>query len=209
MIKEVGSCAEDGGFAGNETVNLKGNGMNKRTKNRLKKIQAVVFDVDGVLTDGGIIIGSDGTEYKKFNVKDGSGISMLRHSGIKTGIISGRYSKTIEIRAKELKIDAVYQDVILKAGAYQKLKKRFGLNDEEICFMGDDVIDLQVFGLCGFSFAPSDAVSAVKKRADYVCAMPGGCGCVREACEMVLEAKGILKEASERYLKHEKGIKKV
>lgn len=200
-------CGNDAARAGGYADRKKGK-MKKGIKDRLNKIKAVVFDVDGVLTDGGIIIGSDGTEYKKFNVKDGSGISMLRHSGIKTGIISGRYSKTIERRAQELKIDAVYQDVILKAGAYRKFKKKFGLKDEEICFVGDDVIDLQVFNLCGFSFAPYDAVEVVKKKADYVCRLPGGGGCVREVCEMVLEARGILKEALERYLKHEKGIKK-
>lgn len=183
--------------------------MKKSFLKRLSKIKAVVFDVDGVLTDGGIIIGSDGTEYKKFNVKDGSGISMLRHSGIKTAIISGRYSRVITLRAKELKFDAVYQDVILKAGAYQKLKRKLGLNDEEICYVGDDIIDLQVFNLCGFSFAPADAVPAVRLGADYVCSKNGGQGCVREVCELVLEGRGILKEASERYLKHEKGIKKV
>jgi 3-deoxy-D-manno-octulosonate 8-phosphate phosphatase (KDO 8-P phosphatase) len=171
---------------------------------KLKKIKLIVLDVDGVLTDGGIIIGSDGTEYKFFNVKDGSGISLARHVGIKFAIISGRFSRVIGLRAKELKIEAVYQDVMVKAESYEELKKKFGFDDGEICFMGDEIIDIPVFKKCGFSAAPADAVHEVKKAADYVCKKNGGRGCVREVIDMILKTQGTWGRAVDRYLRHEK-----
>ena len=107
--------------------------MQAKISAKLRKIKCFVLDVDGVLTDGGIIIGSNGTEYKKFDVKDGSGIALARHVGMKFAIISGRYSKVIQIRATELKIDAVYQNILVKIDAYNNIKDKFCLKDEEIC----------------------------------------------------------------------------
>jgi 3-deoxy-D-manno-octulosonate 8-phosphate phosphatase (KDO 8-P phosphatase) len=173
---------------------------------QLKKIKLMVLDVDGVLTDGGIIIGSDGTEYKNFNVKDGSGISLARHVGIKFAIISGRFSRVITLRAKELKIEAVYQDIMVKAESYEKLKKKFGLKDEEICYVGDEIIDIPVFEKCGFSAAPADAVAEVKRAADFVCRKKGGRGCVREVIDMMLKEQGLWQTAVNRYLRHEKPV---
>ena len=121
---------------------------------KLKKIKLFVLDVDGVMTDGSIILGSDGTEYKAFNVKDGSGISIARYAGMKFAILSGRYSKVIDTRAEELKIDAVYQNVLIKAEVYEDIKDKFCLKDEEICFVGDEIIDIPVMNKCGFSSAP-------------------------------------------------------
>jgi 3-deoxy-D-manno-octulosonate 8-phosphate phosphatase (KDO 8-P phosphatase) len=173
-------------------------------KAKLKRIKLIALDVDGVLTDGSIIIGSDGTEYKSFNVKDGSGISLARHVGMKFAIISGRYSKTITLRAAELKIEAVYQDIMEKLGPYEDLKKDLSLKDADICFIGDEIIDLPVFEKCGFSAAPADAVAAVKSAADYVCKKDGGKGCVREVIDMVLSAQGLTQKAKNRYLRYEK-----
>lgn len=178
--------------------------MKKKPAGVLKRIKLIVLDVDGVLTDGGIIIGSDGTEYKAFSVKDGSGISLARHAGIKFAIISGRYSKVIDLRAKELKIDEVYQDVMVKAEAYEDLKKKFGLADAEICFIGDEIIDIPVFKKCGFSAAPADAVEEAGRAADYICKKKGGRGCVREVTDMILKAQGKWDGAVDRYLSHEK-----
>jgi 3-deoxy-D-manno-octulosonate 8-phosphate phosphatase (KDO 8-P phosphatase) len=180
--------------------------MARPAASKLKKIKLIALDVDGVMTDGGIIIGSDGTEYKRFDVKDGSGIALARHVGKKIAVISGRYSKVIELRAAELKIDAVYQHVIVKMEAYEELKEKFGLKDEEICFIGDEIIDMPVMEKCGFSSAPADAVAEAKKSADYICVSKGGCGCVRETIELVLKAQGLWDKAIARYLRYEKPI---
>ena len=180
--------------------------MNAKTAAKLKKIKLVALDVDGVLTDGGIIINSDGTETKKFDVKDGSGISLARHVGMKFAVISGRFSEVISIRAKELKIADVYQDVIEKLNAYNDLKEKHCLKDDEICFIGDEIIDLPVFEKCGFSAAPADAVDEVRKAADYVCKKPGGRGCVREVLNMILKTQGLWQKAVNRYLRYEKPV---
>ncbi len=173
-------------------------------KTKLKRIKLIILDVDGVLTDGSIIIGSDKTEYKAFNVKDGSGISLAGHVGMKFAIISGRFSEVITLRAAELKIEAVYQDIMEKLGPYEELKRDLGLKDGDICFIGDEIIDLPVFEKCGFSAAPADAVADVKKAADYACKKDGGKGCVREVSDMVLTAQGLTQKAKNRYLRHEK-----
>jgi 3-deoxy-D-manno-octulosonate 8-phosphate phosphatase (KDO 8-P phosphatase) len=178
--------------------------MAKLSNAALKKIKFVMLDVDGVLTDGSIIIGSDGTEYKNFSVKDGTGITLGRCAGLKFGIISGRYSKVIELRAKELKCDALYQDVMVKIEAYEDFKKKSGYKDEEICFVGDEIIDIPVMEKCGFSAAPRDSVKEAIKAADYICKMDGGKGAVREVIELILCAQGLGQKAINRYLRHEK-----
>jgi 3-deoxy-D-manno-octulosonate 8-phosphate phosphatase (KDO 8-P phosphatase) len=171
---------------------------------KLKKIKFVMLDVDGVLTDGGIIIGSDSTEYKQFDVKDGTGMALGRYAGLRFGIMSGRYSRVIELRAKELKCEKVYQHVLVKLEAYEQFKKDFSLSDEEICFVGDEIIDVPVMEKCGFSAAPHDSVAEAKKAADYVCAAGGGRGAVREVIELILKARGLWQKAVDRYLRHEK-----
>jgi 3-deoxy-D-manno-octulosonate 8-phosphate phosphatase (KDO 8-P phosphatase) len=178
--------------------------MAKVPVNILKKIKCVVLDVDGVLTDGRIIIGSDGTEYKNFSVKDGTAVALGRYAGLHFCIISGRYSKVIEYRAKELKFEAVYQHVHVKLEAYEKFRAQRSLKDEEICFMGDELIDIPVMKKCGFSAAPADSAAEAKKAADYVCSSGGGQGAVREVIEMILKAQGLWQKAADRYLRHEK-----
>ncbi|HRU39577.1 MAG TPA: HAD hydrolase family protein [Candidatus Goldiibacteriota bacterium] len=178
--------------------------MNRKTADVLKKVRMVCVDVDGVLTDGGIIIASDGSELKRFDVKDGTGISLGHYGGLEFSIISGRYSKVIDIRAKELKIRTVYQGAVEKISAYEDLKKKTGFKDGEICYIGDEIIDLPVFEKCAFSAAPSDAVPEVKKAADYVCKKPGGKGCVREVIDIILKASGRWEKAVSGYLRYEK-----
>lgn len=177
--------------------------MEKFKKNKLKKIKYVFLDVDGVLTDGKIIVGSDNTEYKNFDVKDGVAIFIAQNMGINFAILSGRYSEVINIRARELKINIVYQDLKKKIDAYEEIKRNYKIKDEEICFFGDDLIDIPPMKKCGFSVAPSDACAEVKEISDYVCKNKGGDGCVREFIEILLKAKGIWEKSITWYINRE------
>ena len=159
-------------------------------KDALKKIKCVAMDVDGVLTDGRIIIDSKGVETKNFDVQDGFGIVFLKKCGIKTAILSARKSGVIAHRAKDLKIDKVYVGVCPKLSAYERMLKEFKVLDEEVCFIGDDLADLGVMYRCGVSVAVANAVSEVKQIADYVTVRQGGRGAVREVVELILQAQG-------------------
>jgi 3-deoxy-D-manno-octulosonate 8-phosphate phosphatase (KDO 8-P phosphatase) len=164
--------------------------MTKKTHSvMLKKIKLLLLDVDGVLTDGGIYYSNSGDEYKKFNIQDGYGITKLRRSGINVGIITGRISNLVARRAEELGITEIYQNLEDKLVAYDSIKKKFNLKDEDIAYIGDDEFDLPVLDLVGFSAAPMDAVPAVKKQVHYVCKRSGGDGAVREVIEMILQNK--------------------
>jgi 3-deoxy-D-manno-octulosonate 8-phosphate phosphatase (KDO 8-P phosphatase) len=156
----------------------------------LKKIKVVAMDVDGVLTDGRIIIDSKGVETKNFDVQDGFGIVFLKKCGIKTAILSARKSKVVTHRAKDLKIDKVYMGACPKLNAYESMLKEFKVLDEEVCFIGDDLADLGVMYRCGVSVAVANAVSEVKQIADYVTVRQGGRGAVREIVELILQAQG-------------------
>jgi 3-deoxy-D-manno-octulosonate 8-phosphate phosphatase (KDO 8-P phosphatase) len=175
--------------------------MRKKLFNKLKKIKLIIFDVDGVLTDGRIIIGSNNTEYKNFNVRDGTGVTLGRYAGLEFAIISGRYSKTISIRAKELGIKYVFQNVVEKIKAYEKLKKKVKLNDDEICFIGDEIIDIPIMEKCGFSAAPKDCTEEIKICADYICKHKGGEGCAREVIELIIKARGLWNKTISIYLR--------
>jgi len=156
----------------------------------LKKIKVFAMDVDGVLTDGRIIIDSNGVETKNFDVQDGFGIVFLRKCGIKTAIISARESGVVAHRARDLQIDKVYVGVYPKLSAYENMLKEFNVRDEEVCFIGDDLADLCVMRRCGVSVAVANAVFEVKQIADHVTVKQGGRGAVRETIEMILRAKG-------------------
>jgi 3-deoxy-D-manno-octulosonate 8-phosphate phosphatase (KDO 8-P phosphatase) len=156
----------------------------------LKKIKTVVMDVDGVLTDGRIIMDSNGVETKNFDVQDGFGIVFLKKCGLKTAIISARESGVTALRAHDLKIDKTYVGVYPKLRAYESLLKEFNVRDEEVCFIGDDVADLQIMRRCGLAAAPANAVFEVKQIAHYVSAKKGGAGAVREIIELILKAQG-------------------
>jgi 3-deoxy-D-manno-octulosonate 8-phosphate phosphatase (KDO 8-P phosphatase) len=159
-------------------------------KEALKKIKAVAMDVDGVLTDGRIIIDSNGVETKNFDVQDGFGIVFLKKCGIKTAIISARESGVVAHRAKDLKIDKFYVGVYPKLSAYEDMLDEFKVLDEEVCFIGDDLADLSVMRRCGVSVAVANAVFEIKQIADYVTNREGGRGAVREVVEMILQAQG-------------------
>ena len=157
---------------------------------RAKKIQLVIFDVDGVLSDGGIYTGAEGELCKRFFCRDGLGISLARKNGLKTAIITGRKSPQVEQRGRELKIDAIWQGCMDKRDAYREAKEKFGRKDEEIAYVGDDLIDLPVMVQVGLSAAVADAVPEVRKHAHLVSGFPGGRGAVREILEFILKAQG-------------------
>lgn len=159
-------------------------------KDALKKIRVVAMDVDGVLTDGRIIMDSNGVETKNFDVQDGLGIVFLKKCGIKTAIISARESGVVAHRARDLKIDKTWVGVYPKIGAYERMLQEFNVTDEQVCFIGDDVADLCIMRRCGFSIAPSNAVFEVKQIAHHVTVKQGGRGAVREAIELILKAQG-------------------
>jgi 3-deoxy-D-manno-octulosonate 8-phosphate phosphatase (KDO 8-P phosphatase) len=156
-------------------------------KSRLHKIRLLLLDVDGVMTDGGIYLSESGDEFKKFNIHDGYGIRKFRRAGYKVGIITGRISKIVTKRAEELGITEVHQNLENKLEAYDRIKAKWKLSDEEIAYIGDDEFDLSVLERVGFSAAPSDAVPGVKKRVHYICTLSGGNGAVREVIDLILQ----------------------
>ena len=152
----------------------------------------IILDVDGVLTDGKIIFGSDGKEYRNFDAHDGYGITRARSLGMKFAVISGKSSKATEYRINRLGIKDLYQNHMDKVSVYRKLKTKYRLQDNEVCYMGDDEFDLPLLNLVGVSAAPNDAVPRVRKHVDYVTKNVGGSGAVRELVDLVLEAKRLL-----------------
>ncbi|MGD9486705.1 MAG: KdsC family phosphatase [Calditrichaceae bacterium] len=156
-------------------------------KSKLVKITMILMDVDGVLTDGGIIYTSNGDELKIFNVQDGMGITLAKMGGLKTGIITGRNSELVRRRAEELKFDIISQGSFDKLGPYMDIKKQFNLKDEEICYIGDDILDLSILNRVGFSVAVSNARDEVKASCDYITDAPGGRGAVREVIDKILK----------------------
>jgi 3-deoxy-D-manno-octulosonate 8-phosphate phosphatase (KDO 8-P phosphatase) len=159
-----------------------------------KKIRLLVLDVDGVLTDGSIILDNDGNELKAFHVRDGHGLKMLGESGINVAIITGRSSKVVARRAAELGITDVYQGCHNKAQAYEKLLEKFGLKDSEVAYVGDDVVDIPILKRVGLPVAVADAVDEARKHALLVTKNRGGRGAVREVTDLLLRATGRWKE---------------
>ena len=157
---------------------------------RAKHIRLVIFDVDGVLTDGKLYLADDGQEYKAFYSLDGHGMKMLKRSGVELAIITGRTSKLVPHRAKNLGIIHLYQGVENKVEAYQHLLETLQLAPEAAAYMGDDVVDLPVMRRCGLSLCVPDAPQLVKQHAHYTTKLPGGQGAVREICDMIMHAQG-------------------
>lgn len=163
-------------------------------------IRLIVFDVDGVLTDGSLFIGDDGQEYKAFHSKDGHGMVMLRESGVEIAIITGRTSEVVRIRMESLGIRHVYQGKRLKLPAYRELKRSTGLSDQQIAYVGDDVVDLPVMTKVGLAIAVQDAHPLAKQHAHWVTPSGGGRGAAREVCELIMDAQGTLQPALQAYL---------
>lgn len=168
---------------------------------RAKLIRLVAFDVDGVMTDGGLYLSDSGEEFKRFNSLDGHGLKMLRATGVEAAIITGRTSRCVEARAKNLGITHVFQGVENKLEAMIALLDRLKLSRDAAAYMGDDVVDLTVMRHVGLSISVPDAPQLVREHSDYVTQRSGGHGAVREACELIMSAQGTLEAQLAPYLK--------
>ena len=168
--------------------------------NKLKRIKLLLLDVDGVLTDGSIIYNDNGTETKIFNVKDGLGIRLLMEAGIKVGIVTGRSSKTLYHRCKNLGISLIFDGVHEKTSVLELISEQTGLHAEEIAFVGDDLLDLPLLKSVGLSIAVANAHETVIENVDMVTSKKGGDGAVREVCEAILKAQGLWNNIIKRYL---------
>lgn len=167
---------------------------------RAQQTRLVIFDVDGVLTDGSLYLGDDGQEYKAFNSRDGHGMKMLQHTGVTLAIITGRSSEVVRIRMESLGIAHVYQGQRDKLPAYEEIKGVLDLQDEQIAYVGDDVVDLPIMRRVGLSVAVADAHPLVKRHAHWQTQSPGGRGAGRDVCELIMEAQGTLSEMMAPYL---------
>jgi 3-deoxy-D-manno-octulosonate 8-phosphate phosphatase (KDO 8-P phosphatase) len=152
-------------------------------------IKLLLLDVDGVLTDGTVVVQSDGSESKPFAIRDGIALVWAQRVGLKVGILSARNSPTTTHRAAQLGITLIHQGVSSKADAYERILTDERLTDDEVAYMGDDIVDLAVLARVGLSTAPADAVAEVRSRVDWVSTTGGGRGAVREMVEMVLRAQ--------------------
>ncbi|RRQ21226.1 3-deoxy-manno-octulosonate-8-phosphatase KdsC [Thiohalobacter thiocyanaticus] len=163
-------------------------------------IKLVIFDVDGVLTDGSLFYGDDGQEYKAFNSRDGHGIKMLKKYDVEIGIITGRTSQVVEHRVRNLGITHVYQGQLDKLPAFEELIARLDVNPEQCAYVGDDVVDLPIMSRVGLAIAVQDAHPFVKKHAHWITPSGGGRGAARDVCELLIEARGKLEQELESYL---------
>jgi 3-deoxy-D-manno-octulosonate 8-phosphate phosphatase (KDO 8-P phosphatase) len=171
--------------------------------NLVQKIQPVrlfLMDVDGTLSDGRLHYNAEWIESKAFDVRDGFGIWLLHYLGIKTGIVTGRLSRIVEERARELEIPFVFQGRFSKDGVLDEIQNQHDFGDEEVAFIGDDLFDLPLLTRVGFSAAPADAHPEVRKRVDFVSQWNGGRGAVREVCELIIKAKGQWKSVLQMFL---------
>jgi 3-deoxy-D-manno-octulosonate 8-phosphate phosphatase (KDO 8-P phosphatase) len=166
------------------------NQMTKKQKTSLADIQLLVMDVDGVLTDGTVMINGDGSEGKFFNLLDGHGIRMWQRAGLKAAFLSGRFSEATKYRAEQLEVDYCVQDCFEKLSALKKLLEQVGLSADRTAYIGDDLPDLPVIRYVGFGAAVANAVDEVKEEANYITTRRGGDGAVREVIEYILKNTG-------------------
>lgn len=166
---------------------------------KIGAIRVLMLDVDGVLTDGRIIMDDGGRETKHFDVKDGHGLKMLMRCGIAVVLITGRKSEVVSHRARDLGITEVHQSIWDKAGLFESLVARMNLRPEEVAYIGDDVVDIPLFRRVGFAVAVRDAVPEAKKAAHYVTRKRGGRGAVREVCEIIMKAQNHWAEVAGKY----------
>ncbi len=167
---------------------------------RASRIRLVIFDVDGVLTDGRLYLGNEGEELKAFNIKDGLGIKLLMQSGVEVGVITGRSSRLVAQRMQSLGVQYVHQGQQEKLPAYRALLAELGLEAEQVAYVGDDLIDLPVMRRVGFAVAVDDAHPLVRQHAHWQTPEAGGKGAARAVCELLMKAQGTLDEVYRRYL---------
>ena len=164
------------------------------TRESAKKIKMLVFDVDGVMTDGSVTYDENGVEYKTFNVKDGHGLVRMAQLGFITAIITARNNGTVEHRAKNLNITELYQGQKYKLPALEELREKYNLSYDEISYMGDDLPDICCLEKVGLACCPKDAVDEVREIVHFKSSKKGGRGAVRELCDFIIEAQGLKKE---------------
>ncbi|MBK1647531.1 3-deoxy-manno-octulosonate-8-phosphatase KdsC [Rhabdochromatium marinum] len=167
---------------------------------RAKAIRAVIFDVDGVLTDGSLFIGDDGQEYKAFHSRDGHGMVMLQQTGVSLAVITGRQSQVVRLRMESLGINHVYQGRRDKVPAYDEFKERLHLPDSACAYVGDDVVDLPILCQVGLAITVADAHPLVKAHCHWQTEQGGGRGAAREVCEFIMRAQNSLDSVLARYL---------
>jgi len=168
---------------------------------KAKGVKALIFDVDGVLTDGKIIYTNSGDEIKAFNVKDGQIIKHLKEAGIVVGAITGRSSELVKRRCEELKLDFYYQGIHDKPKIFEQVCEQYGLQKNQVAYIGDDIIDLGILTQCGLAIAPRDAMSYVIEQVDLISEKSGGEGVVREVGDLILLGRGLLMGIVQSYLR--------
>jgi 3-deoxy-D-manno-octulosonate 8-phosphate phosphatase (KDO 8-P phosphatase) len=172
-----------------------GKGINGVARN----IRLLILDVDGVLTDGSIILDNEGNEYKSFHVRDGHGIKMLIHAGIKVAIVTGRYSKVVSRRAQELGITEVFQKCFDKNAAFTSLIEKYSLSEGEVAYIGDDIVDAPIMRRAGLPVSVADGDEELKKFALLVTKHRGGRGAVREVTDLILKSQGLWERMFREY----------
>tara|TARA_X000001036_G_scaffold226843_1_gene212165 strand:- start:4224 stop:4769 length:546 start_codon:yes stop_codon:yes gene_type:complete len=175
--------------------------VNKVSKKQFEDIKLLISDVDGVLTDGTIHIGSDGTEFKQFSVEDGAGAAYARMAGIPIALISGRFSLCTLIRSKEMGIEHCYQGKLNKLDSYEELKNIYNVSDNEIAYIGDGLIDIPILDKVGLPCTVPDAHFKVKELSCYITVSTGGRGAFREVVELILTNKGVYDEIYDKMRK--------
>ncbi len=173
--------------------------MREEVFRRAKKIRLLTLDADGVLTDGKLYLDGHGNEWQSFHIRDGHGIKLCLVAGIQVAIFSGRVSEAVRRRAEELGVKYLYQGQRDKVLCYEELKAELGIEDEEVCFVGDDLVDVPLLKRVGLPVVVADGVKEAKEVAFYVTEAPGGQGAVREVCELILKAQGKWEELLRSY----------
>ena len=173
--------------------------MEKEILEKAKKVKLLLLDVDGVLTDGKIVYDSKGRDLKFFDVHDGLGVYMLKKAGIPTILITAKGSSAIRPRARDMKVEEIFENVPFKSLVLDKILKKYKVSNEEICFVGDDLVDLGLMKKVGLSVAVFNASLEIKACADYVTLKEGGKGAVREVAELILKSKGLWDDLVKEY----------
>ncbi|MDN3669791.1 HAD-IIIA family hydrolase [Echinicola jeungdonensis] len=169
-------------------------GMNDIIREKASRVKLLITDIDGVLTDGGVIYDDNYLEYKKFNVKDGLIVKVLKNNGLKIGAITGRNSPVVRSRCEELDFDFHYHGISHKGEKLDEVLKKFQIGLDECAYIGDDLIDIPILTRVGFSAAPIDALPYVRQKVDFISSLPGGKGVFREVADVILSSKGLLEK---------------
>ncbi len=162
-------------------------------------VKLIILDIDGVLTDGGIIYGEDDVEVKEFCVKDGQGIAFAKRAGIEVAFVTFRESKPVSRRARDLGVTEVHQGITKKKECVEAIAERYGIKPEQVAYVGDDLVDVPAMRWAGFPVAVADAAQEVREIASYVTTAPGGKGAVREVVELILRARGVWDDILKNY----------